>query len=150
MRIWIDADACPRPVKEIVFKRSEKKGLRVTLVANSFQRTPHVAWIDFVQVPQGMDAADHHIAANVTAPDLVITQDVPLAAEIVESGATAMSVRGELWTEDNVRERLSIRDFLTEARAMGVTTSGPPPFDQKAKQTFANAFDRWLASQRDR
>lgn len=146
MRIWIDADACPRPVRDIVFKRAEKKGIRVTLVANSFQRTPPVAWIDSVQVPKGMDEADHYIAAHVQPADLVITQDVPLAADVVGVGATAVSVRGELWTEDNVREHLSIRDFMTEARALGVTTAGPPPFDARARQTFANAFDRWLAS----
>ncbi len=145
MRIWIDADACPRPVRDIVFKRAEKKALRVTLVANSFQRTPPVGWIDFVQVPAGMDEADHYIAAHVQPADLVITQDVPLAADVVGIGATAVSVRGELWTEDNVREHLSIRDFMTEARALGVTTGGPPPFDSRARQAFANAFDRWLA-----
>ncbi len=150
MRIWIDADACPRSVRDIVFKRAEKKGLRVTLVANSFQRTPPVPWIDSVQVAQGMDVADNYIAAHVQPEDLVITQDVPLAAEVVEIGATAVSVRGVLWTEDNVREQLSIRDFMTEARALGVTTSGPPPFDARARQTFANAFDRWLASQNKR
>lgn len=148
MKVWIDADACPRDVREIVFRASRKRRFPVTLVANKAQPTPPMKWITAVQVAQGMDVADDHIAQHATPGDLVITQDVPLAAELVAKGVDALSVRGELWTEANVGERLSVRDLMTEARAMGLTTGGPPPFDQKARQAFANAFDRWLSQHR--
>ncbi|MGC6493448.1 MAG: YaiI/YqxD family protein [Myxococcota bacterium] len=145
MMIWIDADACPRDVKEVVFKASLKRKLPVTLVANRYQQHPELRWIQFVRVDHGMDVADEHIVQHSTPGDLVITQDVPLAAELVEKGVEALSHRGELWTERNVAERLSVRDAMTELRAMGVMTGGPPAYDNKAKQAFANAFDRWLA-----
>jgi len=145
MTIWIDADACPRAVKEVVFRRAERGRLRTVLVANSFQQVPRFNWITAVKVDKGMDVADDYIVQHCETGDLVITQDVPLAAEIIEKGVSALSIRGEEWNENNIRERLSIRDMMTEARASGVVTGGPPPFDQKAKQRFANAFDRWLA-----
>lgn len=144
MRVWIDADACPRPVREIVFRASRKRRFPVTLVANKPIDVPKLAWISAVQVPSGLDMADHHIAQHVQPGDLVITQDIPLAAEVIATGATAISLRGETWTEGNIGERLSMRDFLTEARASGVQTGGPPPFDDRAKNQFANALDRWL------
>lgn len=144
MKVWIDADACPRDVKEIVFRASTKRRFPVTLVANKLQQVPKPAWITSIQVSQGMDVADDYIVEHSEVGDLVITQDVPLAAELVDKGVAALSIRGELWTEANIGERLSIRDTMTEARAMGITTGGPPPFDNKAKQRFANGFDRWL------
>ncbi len=144
MKVWIDADACPRDVKEIVFKRSTRQRFPVTLVANRLQAVPKPAWITAVQVAQGLDVADEHIVQHAEPGDLVITQDVPLAAELIAKGVAAISVRGETWTEANIGERLSVRDMLTEARAMGITTGGPPPFDGKARQRFANAFDRWI------
>jgi uncharacterized protein YaiI (UPF0178 family) len=145
MKVWLDGDACPREVKEIVFRASERRRFPVTLVANKAQVIPRFTWITQVTVPGGMDVADAYLVAHAEPTDLVVTQDVPLAAELVAKGVTAMSPRGETFTEANVAERLSIRDFLTEVRAMGGTTGGPPPFDAKAKQAFANAFDRWLA-----
>lgn len=145
MKVWIDADACPRDVKEIVFRASRKRRFPVTLVANKLQATPKLAWITSVQVAHGLDVADDYIVQHAQPGDLVVTQDVPLAAELVAKEVDALSVRGELWTEANVGERLSVRDMMTEARAMGMTTGGPPPFDAKAKQQFANAFDRWLS-----
>lgn len=148
MRVWIDADACPRDVKEIVFRSSRKRRFPVTLVANRLQAVPKVAWITSVQVAQGFDVADDYIASQVAPEDLVITQDVPLAAQIVQLGATALSPRGELFTEANAGERLSVRDLMTEAREAGLVTGGPPPFDEKAKRAFANAFDRWLTARR--
>ncbi len=148
MKIWIDADACPRDVKDIVFKRSAKQRFPVTLVANKLQPTPKWRWITAVQVAHGLDVADEHIVQHAQPGDLVITQDVPLAAELIDKGVAALSVRGELWTEANIGERLSVRDMMTEARAMGMVTGGPPPFDAKAKQSFANAFDRWLTKHR--
>lgn len=144
MKVWIDADACPRDVKEIVFRASRKRRFPVTLVANKLQATPNLAWITAVQVAHGLDVADEHIVQHAQPGDLVVTQDVPLAAELVAKGIDALSVRGELWTEANVGERLSVRDMMTEARAMGLVTGGPPPFDDRAKQQFANAFDRWI------
>ena len=145
MTLWIDADACPRPIREIVFRASKKRKLPVVLVANKFVPVPKLAWITSVQVAAGMDVADNYIAARVQPDDLVITQDIPLAAEVIEKGTTALSLRGETWTAANIAERLSVRDFMTEARAAGLETGGPPPFDDKAKRAFANAFDRWLA-----
>jgi len=145
VKVWIDADACPREVKEVVFRASGKRRFPVTLVANKLQATPRFAWITAVQVAHGLDVADEHIVQHAQPGDLVITQDVPLAAELVAKGVDALSVRGELWTEANVGERLSVRDMMTEARAMGLVTGGPPPFGPKAKQQFANAFDRWMA-----
>ena len=146
MRIWIDADACPRGVREIVLRASERRHVPLTFVANKFVPTPNLAWINSVQVAAGMDVADTYIVQNMSPEDLVVTQDVPLAAEVVEKGARAISHRGVTWTEENIREKLSMRDFFTEARASGIMTGGPPPFDTKAKQAFANALDRWLTA----
>ncbi|MEE2960931.1 MAG: YaiI/YqxD family protein [Myxococcota bacterium] len=146
MKIWIDADACPKPVKEIVLRASERRQVPVTFVANQFIPTPNVDWITSVQVPQGMDVADNYIVQHLSPEDLVVTQDVPLAAEVVEKGAMAISNHGVTWTEENVREKLSLRDFFTEAREAGIMTGGPTPYDNKAKQAFANALDRWLTA----
>jgi len=144
MHLWIDADACPTAVREIVLRAAEKRRIDTTFVANKYIPVPALRWINAVQVSQGMDVADHYIAERVKPEDLVVTQDVPLAADVVAAGAMAISPRGMVWTAENVREKLSLRDFFTEARASGVKTGGPPPFDHKAKQTFANALDRWV------
>lgn len=144
MKVWIDADACPREVKEVLFKASRKRRFPLTLVANRWLQTPNLRWITSVQVPQGLDVADEHIVQHAEPGDLVITQDVPLAAELIEKGVDCISIRGVEWTEANIGERLAVRDAMTEARAMGLVTGGPPPFDARAKQAFANALDRWL------
>ena len=146
MKIWIDADACPKAVREVALKASEKRRVPLTFVANKFIPTPNTEWITSIKVEQGPDVADAYIAKHVTPDDLVVTQDVPLAAEVVAKGALAISLHGVTWTEENVREKLSIRDFLTEVRETGVITGGPPPYDNKAKQAFANARDRWLTA----
>lgn len=146
MKIWIDADACPKAVREVALKASEKRRVPLTFVANKFIPTPHTDWITAVKVEQGPDVADAYISQHVSPEDLVVTQDVPLAAEVVGKGALAISLHGVTWTEENVREKLSIRDFLHEVRESGVMTGGPPPYDNKAKQAFANALDRWLTA----
>ena len=146
MEIWIDADACPKAVKEVVIKAATKRRVPLTFVANKFIALPQVDWIKSVKVAQGPDVADAYIANHVGPSDLVVTQDVPLAAQIVDKGALAISLHGVTWTEENVREKLSIRDFLHEVRESGVMTGGPPPYDNKAKQAFSNALDRWLTA----
>ena len=126
MEIWIDADACPKAVKEVVIKAATKRRVPLTFVANKFIALPQVDWIKSVKVAQGPDVADAYIANHVGPSDLVVTQDVPLAAQIVDKGALAISLHGVTWTEENVREKLSIRDFLHEVRESGVMTGGPP------------------------
>jgi uncharacterized protein len=145
MRIWCDADACPRPVKEVLYRAAERTGTRLTLVANQPLGTPRSKWIDTVQVPAGFDVADHHILEQLSADDLVITADIPLAAEAIERQATVIDPRGELYTDANVRERLSVRDFMADLRGAGVQTGGPRGYSDRDKQQFANALDRWLA-----
>ena len=143
-KIWIDADACPRAIKDIVFKASHRLNIPVCLVANSHMTIPAAALITFIKVEKGADIADLYISAQVTENDLVITADVPLAALVVAKGATAINPRGELYTEENTAERLSIRDFMQELRDSGVDTGGPPPFGPKDKERFANSIDRIL------
>ncbi len=144
MTLWIDADAAPRPVKDIVFRAAERRKVDVVVVANRPQQVPRSVRVRFVLVGQGMDVADDHIAAGCAPGDLVITADIPLAALVVAKGVDVLDPRGELLNEANVRQRLSMRDFLEEVRASGQVTGGPPPFDDRAKQRFANALDRWL------
>ncbi len=145
MRIWIDADAAPRPVKDIVYRASARTHVAVVVVANSFQRTPKSAYVSFVQVGKGFDVADEYIADGVESGDLVVTSDIPLAAAVVDKGAHVLEFRGEELSADNVRQRLSVRDFLDEMRGAGVEVGGgPPPFHNRDKERFANALDRWL------
>lgn len=146
MKILVDADACPQVIKDILYRAAERTRTTVVLVANRRLRIPHSFYVKVLPVSGGPDAADHRIVDEVQAGDLVVTADVPLAARIVEKGATALNPRGTLYTAENVGERLSVRDFLTELRQDGVRTSGPPPLDQRARQDFANQLDRWLAS----
>ncbi|MGB5064455.1 MAG: YaiI/YqxD family protein [Candidatus Competibacter sp.] len=150
MKIWIDADACPAPVKMIVFRASQRVGVAVTLVANQRLQTPPSPLITAVQVSQGFDEADDYIVEQATASDLVITADIPLAARLVERGVPALNPRGELYTPDNVRERLALRNLKEELRSAGTLTGGPPPYNDRDKQAFANGLDRWLARCRTR
>ena len=142
--IWIDADAAPRACKEVLFKASERRRVRLMLVANHWQQTPRNKLIGFVQVGQGDDVADDYIAANCEAGDLIITNDIPLAAQVIEKGATVLRPHGETLTESNVQQRLNMRNFLDDLRGEGVLTGGPPPYGDKDKQRFANAVDRWI------
>lgn len=150
MKIWIDGDACPRPVKDLVFRASRRLDLEVVLVADRPLATPPSPRISTVVVKSGLDAADHHIAARASPQDLVITADLPLAAEVVALGAVALNPRGETYTEENVRERLSTRDFMMGLRETGLDLGGPPPYSTKDKQRFAAALDRFLTKSRDR
>lgn len=143
-KIWIDADACPKPVKEHTFKMISKYGIQVILVANSYMNLPLSPLISLIQVDQGADVADQYIVDNVDPVDIVITQDIPLAALIIEKGALAINPRGEAYTEENVSERLSVRDFMQELRDSGVTTDGPAPFGVKDKAEFANSLNKIL------
>lgn len=145
MKIFIDGDGCPRAVKDIVFRAAERRDVDVVLVANRAVAVPRHPRISAVQVSRGLDVADDWLVANAAPGDLVVTSDLPLAAELVARGVTAMSARGETFTTSNVRERLSLRDFFMEARESGIVQGGgPPPFDAKAARAFADAFDRWL------
>ena len=145
MKIWVDADACPNAVKEILFRVAERVKLPVILVANQPLRTPPSRYVRSVQVAGGFDVADAHIAGAVEAGDLVITADIPLAAAVVERGAFALDPRGELYTKENVGQRLSMRNFMEEMRGSGVETGGPKGFSPADRQAFANRLDTLLA-----
>ncbi len=145
MKIWVDADACPAVIKDILFRAAERTGTALTLVANQAIRVPPSKYIRTVQVPAGFDVADNEIVRRAAAGDLVITADIPLAAEVIEKGALALNPRGELYTTENVRARLNMRDFLDTMRASGVDTGGPPALSQADRQAFANHLDRLLA-----
>ena len=143
--IWVDADACPRPVKDVLFKASQRVQIPCTLVANQPIAVPRTPLITAIQVPQGFDVADNEIVRRCEAGDLVVTQDIPLAAEVVEKGAQAVTPRGHWLDKDTVRERLNLRDFMEEMRSAGMETGGPKSFSGQDKARFANALDRWLA-----
>lgn len=145
MHIWIDADACPGVVKEIIFRAAERLHIDTTLVANRLLRTPPSRFIRAVQVPAGFDVADAHIVEQVASGDLVITADIPLAAAVLGRGAHALNPRGEMYTAANIAEHLSMRNFLEELRSSGVQTGGPPAFSQADRQAFGAALDRFLA-----
>ncbi|GAB2682498.1 YaiI/YqxD family protein [Aliiglaciecola sp. 3_MG-2023] len=144
MKIWVDADACPNVIKDILFKAAQRTGVEMTLVANQFIRVPGNKNITSLQVSSGFDVADDEIVARCEAGDLVITSDIPLAAEVIEKGCNALSPRGELMDKENVRSRLNIRDFMDTMRASGVNTGGPPALNQTDRQNFANHLDRLL------
>jgi hypothetical protein len=145
MKIWVDADACPAVVKEILFRAARRTGVSLVLVANQALRVPSVPNVSTLQVQKGFDVADDEIVRRIEAGDLVITSDIPLAAEAIEKGAHALSPRGEELTPDNIRPRLNMRDFLDTMRASGVVTGGPSALGQRERQAFANALDRLLA-----
>lgn len=149
-RIWVDADACPGVIKDILFRAAERTQVRVTLVANQWLRTPPSRYIDALQVPGGFDVADGAIVERVRAGDLVVTQDIPLAARVLERGADALNPRGERYTPDNMAERLSMRNFMEELRGAGIQTGGPATLHARDRQAFASQLDRWLASRRTR
>lgn len=145
MNIWVDADSCPVVIKEILFRAADRAQIPTTLLANHFIKTPPSKFIDFVQVGAGFDVADNEIVKRAVANDLVITADIPLAAEVVEKGCLALNPRGELYTESNIRQRLNIRDFMDTLRSSGVQTGGAPPISQADRQMFANNLDKLLA-----
>jgi uncharacterized protein len=144
-RIWVDADACPVAIKEILFRAAQRTQVHVTLVANHALRTPPSPYIRSIQVPGGFDVADNEIARQVAPGDLVVTQDIPLAAAVIDKGALAMHPRGELYTADTIKQRLTMRNFMEELRSAGVDTGGPSALHPRDKQAFANQLDRWLA-----
>ena len=143
-QIWVDADACPAPVKEILFRAAERAQVQVTLVANQALRTPPSRWVRSIQVAGGFDVADNEIVQRLRAGDLVVTQDIPLAAQAIDKGALALHPRGELYTGETIAQRLSMRNFMDELRGAGVDTGGPAAFHARDRQAFANALDRWL------
>lgn len=145
MRIWVDADACPVAIREILFKAAERTGVELTLVANQAIRIPPSPGVRMRIVPGGFDVADAEIVALVGAGDLVITSDIPLAADVIAKDAHALSPRGELFSKENVRARLNIRDFMDTMRASGVHTGGPPPLNSNDRKAFADHLDRLLA-----
>jgi len=145
MKIWIDADACPNVIKEILFRAAERAHVELTLVANQAMRLPPSQYIRFIQVPSGLDVADKRIVESMQQGDLVITADIPLAAAVIEKGGLALNPRGELYTRENIRERLSMRNFMDELRSGGVNTGGPPALTAKDRQLFANKLDALLA-----
>jgi len=144
MHIWVDADACPVVIKEILFRAAQRTGVAMTLVANQPVRVPPSPHIKMLQVASGFDVADNEIVRRVAAGDLVITSDIPLAADVIEKSAHALSPRGELYTLDNIKTRLNMRDFMDTLRASGIHTGGPPTLNQSDRQTFANHLDRFL------
>ncbi|MEC7126133.1 MAG: YaiI/YqxD family protein [Pseudomonadota bacterium] len=146
MKIWVDADACPGAIKEILFRAAERTQTPVTLVANQALRTPPSRLISAVQVPGGFDVADTEIVRRTDPGDLVITSDIPLAAEVIDRQALALSPRGELFSKNNIGARLNMRDFLETMRGSGEHTGGPAPFSNSDKKQFADQLDRLLAS----
>ena len=150
MRIWVDADACPGPIKQTLFRAAQRPGIELTLLANHGMQVPAAPNINFLQVEKGFDVADDAIVQRAEPGDLVITADIPLAAEVVEKGALALNPRGELYTRDNIRSRLNIRDFMSTLRDSGVQTGGAPPLSQADRQQFANQLDTLLAKHADR
>ncbi len=145
MRLWVDADACPNAIKEILYRAAQRAGVKLTLVANQPLRTPPSPFIRSIQVPSGFDVADNRIAALVERGDLVITADIPLAATVIDKGGLALNPRGELYTEENIKERLAMRNLMDELRGMGEVTGGPAALGKKDRQAFANALDKLLA-----
>jgi uncharacterized protein YaiI (UPF0178 family) len=146
MQIWIDADACPKPIKEILFRAAERVKTPLVLVANRPMQAPPSRYIQSMVVAAGMDVADDTIVRLLQPGDLVITADIPLAALVVDKGGHALNPRGELYDKDNIRERLAMRDLMDELRGSGIDTGGPPPFNQQDRTAFANQLDRFLAS----
>jgi len=144
MKIWVDADACPNVIKDILFRAAERRQIAMTLVANQLIRTPPSRFITALQVPAGFDMADEKIARHLQPGDLVITADIPLAAAVIERGGHALDPRGDFYTPDNIRERLTMRNFMDGLRSSGVDTGGPSRLNHGDRQAFANQLDRFL------
>jgi len=145
-QIWVDADACPAVIRDILFRVATRAQVPVTFIANHWIRTPASPLLRALQVQGGLDAADDAIAERAGPGDLVVTQDIPLAARVLERGAQAVTPRGERFTPDTIAERLSMRNFMDELRGAGVQTGGPAPLHARDRQTFANSLDRWVAA----
>lgn len=145
MQIWVDADACPGVIKEILYRAATRHALSLTLVANQWLRVPPSPHIRCVQVPPGFDVADRYIVEQTATGDLVITADIPLAALVIEKQAFALNPRGELYSSENVRQMLDMRNFMDSLRSSGVDTGGPPAFSHADRQNFANQLDRFIA-----
>lgn len=145
MQIWVDADACPKVIKQILFRAAERVRVRLTLVANRPLAIPRSPFIRTMRVPAGFDVADHRIVERAQKGDLVVTADIPLAALVVAKGAHALDPRGELYTPENIPERLAVRNLMDELRSSGMETGGPPSFDQSDRKAFANQLDRLLS-----
>ena len=150
MQIWVDADASPAAIKDILYRVAERTRIQVTLVANQLLRVPGSKFIRSVQVPSGADVADAEIVARLNPGDLVVTGDIPLAANVLEKGGYALNPRGDFYTKDTIAQQLTMRAFMEELRSGGVDTGGPAAFSQADRQQFANALDRHLARQRPR
>jgi hypothetical protein len=148
VQIWIDADACPQVIKDILYRAADRVQIMTTLIANMPLRTPPSPFIKTVRVPKGFDVADHYIVQQLQPGDLVITADIPLAAEVVKRGAHALDPRGDLYSEDNVNERLAMRNLMQELRSTGDIIGGPPAFGSSDRQRFANQLDRFLTRPR--
>jgi uncharacterized protein YaiI (UPF0178 family) len=145
VQIWVDADACPQPIKDILYRAAERSQVMTTLVANTPLRTPPSPFIRSLRVAKGFDVADSRIVQELQPGDLVVTADIPLAAEVIARGAHALDPRGELYSEDNVRERLAFRNLMQDLRSQGAVISGPAPLGPSDRQRFANHLDRLLA-----
>jgi len=148
VQIWVDADACPQVIKDILYRAADRVQVMTTLIANMPLRTPPSAFIKTVRVPKGFDVADHYIVQQLQPGDLVITADIPLAAEVVKRGGHALDPRGDLYSEDNVNERLAMRNLMQELRSTGDIVGGPPAFGSSDRQRFANQLDRFLTRPR--
>lgn len=146
MTIWVDADACPVAIKEILFRAAHRREIELVMVANQAMKTPPSAHIRSVRVGQGFDQADDWIVMQVQAQDLVVTADIPLAAQVLEKGGVALSPRGQLFSPDTIKARLTMRDFMDTLRGSGIHSGGPPPLNAKDRQQFANHLDRWLTA----
>ena len=145
-QIWVDADACPKVIKEILYRVADRLRIQVILVANQYLQVPRSPHIRSIQVAAGFDVADNHIVQQAEAGDLIITADIPLAAEVISKGCLALNPRGDLYTEENIRQRLSMRDLMDTLRSSGIDTGGPPSFSQADRKAFANQLDRLLAT----
>ncbi|MDT8420455.1 MAG: YaiI/YqxD family protein [Desulfuromonadales bacterium] len=148
MQIWVDADACPKVIKEILYRVAEKRKIKLILVANATMWVPSSPHIETLLVGSGSDVADQEIVRRMAPGELVITADIPLAAEVIAGGGHALNPRGEFYTEDNIRERLAVRNFMDELRSSGIETGGPAALNQKDRQAFANRLDQFLAQQK--
>jgi uncharacterized protein YaiI (UPF0178 family) len=147
VKIWVDADACPVVIKDILFRAADRTQTQTTLIANHVMRIPSSQYISLYQVNKGFDVADDEIVKRLNAGDLVISSDIPLAAEAIEKGATVLSPRGELYTIANIKARLTMRDFMDSLRSSGIDTGGPPALNQNDRKTFADQLDKILTQQ---